>query len=63
MSMSTTTMVNETLGGLVFKGLATELDFMSEAEAQAARELEAELLADAKAGVDLRIRLIAAACN
>lgn len=59
MVMSTT----ETMGGLVFKGLATELDFMSEAEAAAARALEAELIADAKAGVDLRIRLIAANCS
>lgn len=59
MVMSTT----ETMGGLVFKGLSTELDYLPEAEAAAARALEAELIADAKAGVDLRIRLIAAACN
>lgn len=63
MSMSTTQATQETMGGLVFAGLATELDFMSEAEAQAARELEAELIADAKAGVDLRIRLIGVNCS
>lgn len=56
-------MTSDTLGGLVFKGLATELDFMSELDARAARELEAELIADAQAGVDLRIRLIGAACS
>lgn len=58
-----TTQATDTMGGLVFAGLTTELDFMSEAEAQAARELEAELLADAKAGVDLRIRLIGVNCS
>lgn len=56
-------LTSDTLGGLVFKGLATELDFMSEPDAQAARELEAELIADAQAGVDLRIRLIGVACS
>ena len=63
MGMSTQQATTETMGGLVFAGLATELDFMNEAEAQAARELEAELIADAKAGVDLRIRLVGAACS
>lgn len=56
-------LTSDTLGGLVFKGLATELDFMTTDEAQAARELEAELIADARASVDLRIRLIGAACS
>lgn len=53
----------DTLGGLVFKGLATELDYLTVDQGQAARELEAELIADARAGVDLRIRLIGAACS
>lgn len=63
MVMSTQQATQETMGGLVFKGLSTELDYLPEAEAAAARALEAELIADAKAGVDLRIRLIAANCS
>lgn len=54
---------SDTLGGLVFEGLASELDYLTVDQAQAARELEAELIADARAGVDLRIRLIGAACS
>jgi hypothetical protein len=54
---------NATLGSLVMAGLSTELSYMSpEAEVEALF-LEAELLADAAAGVDLRIRLIGAACS
>ena len=56
-------LTSDTLGGLVFKGLASELDFMTGDQAQAARDLEAELIADAQAGVDLRIRLIGVACS
>lgn len=63
MGMSTTTKGNETLGGLVFKGLSTELSYLTADEAEAARTLEAELIADAQAGVDLRIRLIAVNCS
>ena len=55
--------MQETLGGLVADGMATELDFMSCDEQQAARELEAELIADAQAGVDLRVRLIGRLCS
>ncbi len=49
-------------------GLSTELDYegdfvMSADEQAAARALEAELIADAQAGVDLRIRLIADVCS
>lgn len=59
MSMNTT----ETLGSLFFSGAATELDYLTAEQADAARALETELIADAKAGVDLRIRLIAIACG
>jgi hypothetical protein len=46
------------LGGLVADGLATELDYMTADEAERAIALESELLADAAAGVDLRVRLV-----
>lgn len=48
----------DTLGSLLLDGLSTELDYMSDEQASAARELEEELTLDALAGVDLRIRLI-----
>lgn len=64
MGMSTTQAPKtETLGCLVFKGLSTELSYLTTDEAEAARTLEAELIADAQAGVDLRIRLIAVNCS
>lgn len=49
---------NQTLAGLFLAGASTELSYMTADQADAARALEAELLADAAAGVDLRIRLI-----
>jgi hypothetical protein len=52
-----------TLGGLVMQGFAGELSYMSDADAQTALALEIELLADAAAGCDLRVRLIGAACS
>jgi hypothetical protein len=52
---------NDTMGSLFLAGATTELSYMTDAQADAARALEAELLADAAAGVDLRIRLITAA--
>lgn len=39
-------------------GMATELSYLETDEAETARALEAELLADAAAGVDLRVRLV-----
>jgi len=51
------------LGSLVMVGLSSELSYMSSEQAAAARALELELLADAAAGVDLRVRLIGAACS
>jgi hypothetical protein len=53
----------ETLGSLFLAGATTELSYMTDAQADAARALEAELLADAAAGVDLRIRLVAHFCG
>lgn len=47
-----------TLGSLVMVGLTSELSYMSPEQAAEARALELELLADAAAGVDLRIRLV-----
>jgi hypothetical protein len=44
-------------------GLTSELSYMTAEQATAARELEVELLADAAAGCDLRVRLIGAACS
>jgi hypothetical protein len=52
-----------TLNALLAQGIMTELSYMSDEAAETARALEAELIADAKAGVDLRIRLIALACS
>lgn len=43
---------------LLIEGLMTELDYMTTDEQADARALEAELIADAEAGVDLRIRLV-----
>ncbi len=60
MGMATT---NETLGGLMMAGLSTELDYLTTDEQAAARALEAELIADAQAGVDIRIRLIGYNCG
>lgn len=54
---------NNTLGGLVFSGLSTELSYMTAEQAEAARALESELLADAAAGVDLRVRLVGVAVS
>jgi hypothetical protein len=42
----------------LIEGLRTELSYMTTDEQEAARVLEAELIADAEAGVDLRIRLV-----
>lgn len=53
----------QTLNTLVASGLMTELDYMTADQAEAAIALEAELLADAAAGVDLRIRLVGAAVS
>lgn len=48
------------MNALIATGLMTELSYMTTEEQETAVSLEAELLADAKAGVDLRIRLIGA---
>jgi hypothetical protein len=65
--MNATTTTTETLvaslGSLFLAGATTELSYMTDAQADAARALEAELLADAAAGVDLRIRLVAHFCG
>lgn len=53
----------KTLNQLLAHGLLTELDYMTADEAEAATALEAELTADAQAGVDLRIRLVGAAVS
>ena len=50
------------MSNLLAAGILTELDYMGD-DAAEARALEAELLADAAAGVDLRIRLIGVACG
>jgi hypothetical protein len=52
---------NDTLAARFLAGAATELNYLTADQADAARKLESELLADAAAGVDLRIRLICAA--
>ncbi len=52
-----------TLGGLMMAGMSTELDYLTTDEQATARALEAELIADAQAGVDIRIRLIADVCS
>ncbi len=48
---------------LLALGMMTELSYMSADDQAAALALEAELLADAHAGVDLRIRLVGAAVS
>jgi hypothetical protein len=48
---------------LLAQGIMTELSYLTEEAAETARALETELLADAKAGVDLRIRLIGASIS
>jgi hypothetical protein len=48
---------------LLAQGIMTELNYLTEEAAETARALETELLADAKAGVDLRIRLIGASIS
>jgi hypothetical protein len=53
----------QTMTNLVAAGLMTELSYMSTDAQATAVALEAELLADAAAGVDLRIRLIGAAVS
>jgi hypothetical protein len=55
-------MTNE-MNTLLAAGHLTELSYMSPDDAARAIALEAELLADAKAGVDLRIRLIGASIS
>jgi hypothetical protein len=57
------TMDMETLNTLVAQGWMTELNYMTEQAAEAARALEAELLKDAKAGVDVRVRLVGVAVS
>jgi len=47
----------------VAAGLASELNYMTAEQAEAARELEEELALDAIAGVDLRARLIGRAVS
>ena len=48
---------------LLIEGLMTELSYMTTDEQADARALEAELIADAEAGVDLRIRLVGRAAS
>jgi hypothetical protein len=48
------------MNALLVAGMFSELSYMSNEEKEAALALESELLADAKAGVDLRIRVIGA---
>jgi len=50
-------------GELALDGLTTELSYLAPDAQAAALQLEAELIADAQAGVDLRIRLIGRACS
>ncbi len=59
----TFTLSMQTLNTLLAQGTKTELSYMSADGQAAALALEAELLADAHAGVDLRIRLIGAAVS
>lgn len=56
-------MNNATLNTLVAAGLMTELSHMTSDEAERALALETELMLDAKAGVDLRARLIGEAVS
>jgi len=51
------------MNALIIDGMFSELSYMTVDEQDAARALEAELLADAAAGVDLRIRLIGVAVS
>lgn len=53
----------QTMSQLLAAGLLTELAHMTPDAQAEARALEAELLADAAAGVDLRIRLIGRAAS
>jgi hypothetical protein len=53
----------QTLAGLFLAGASTELSYLTADQADAARALEAELTADAAAGVDLRVRLIGRAVS
>jgi len=52
-----------TLNTLLASGLQTELNYLPADDQAAAIALEAALTADAKAGVDLRVRLIATAVS
>ncbi len=53
----------QTLNTLLALGTMTELSYMSTDAQAAAITLETALLADAAAGVDLRIRLVGAAVS
>jgi hypothetical protein len=48
------------MNALLVAGMFSELSYMSNEEKEAALAIESELLADAAAGVDLRIRVISA---
>lgn len=54
---------NDTLAARFIAGASTELSYLTADQVDAARALENELLADAAAGVDLRIRLVARAVS
>ena len=54
---------NDTLAARFLAGAVTELSHMTADAADAARALETALLADAAAGVDLRIRLVGVAVS
>lgn len=56
-------MLTNSLNTLLAAGMLSELDYMTADEAEAAAALEAELILDAQAGVDLRARLIGAAVS
>jgi hypothetical protein len=51
------------MNAMLIAGLMTELSYMTTDAQEEALALEAELLADAAAGVDLRIRLVGAAAS
>jgi hypothetical protein len=53
----------QTMSTLLAAGHLTELNYMTPEAQATAQALEIELLADAKAGVDLRIRLIGASIS
>jgi hypothetical protein len=61
--MNPTQSKSATLGALLADGWRSELNYMSDAEAEAAQDLEAELTLDALCGVDLRARLIGRAVS